>query len=58
MSYMHPTFPMSKNHEMHNNPHLTHAHETTHHDPMLRKRVESHSVDGSGPGTMYHAGTV
>lgn len=50
MAYMHGTFPSSKGHE--HGSHLSHEHSVNHHDGMLRKRTEEHSVKGGGVGTM------
>lgn len=51
-SYMHDSFPSSKNSEEHSNAQFTHAHDLTHEDPHLRGRTEEHSVKGGGIGTM------
>jgi hypothetical protein len=44
-SYMHPSFPSSKNNE--HGAHLNHEHDMTHEDAGIRDRTEPHSVDGA-----------
>ena len=51
MAYMHSSFPKSRNHPEHDNPHLN-KHMLTHEDPHIRARTEAHSVSGPHIGSM------